>query len=234
MLKIQSLIVFFLFISFTINISAQDWANLSKYNDENKILLESKKQDKRIVFLGNSITESWKKLRPNFFKENNFVNRGIDGQTTPQMLLRFRQDIVNINTDIVIILAGTNDIAGNTGTSTLDMIQNNIASMCDIAKQNDIEIVLCSILPVHHYPWASEIKPIDKIKLLNDWVKNYSNKNNICFVDYYSSMVNDNGGMKSNLSEDRVHPNKEGYFIMEKIILEKLDELAGSELENKN
>lgn len=203
-----------LFSSF--NIAAQDWANLNRFTNDNiKVLAQAENAD-RVVFMGNSITEFW---RPEFFKENtSFVNRGISGQTTPQMLLRFRQDVIDLSPSIVVILAGINDIAHNTGPSTIKMIADNIFSMAELAQTNNIEVILCSVLPANNFPWRQEIEPADKVIALNYMIKEYANKHDIQYVDYYSAMVNEEKGLPADLGSDGVHPNAKGYTIMESII----------------
>jgi len=170
------------------------------------------------VFMGNSITEGWKQLSPEFFKDNPYINRGISGQTTPQMLVRFRPDVVNLNPKVVVILAGTNDIAGNTGPSTLEMIEDNIASMVEIAKANNIKVVLCSVLPVYDYPWMPGLNPAQKIIDLNKWIKEYALTNKIVYVDYFTPMADQHNGLKKEYSEDGVHPNLAGYKVMEPLV----------------
>jgi lysophospholipase L1-like esterase/quercetin dioxygenase-like cupin family protein len=162
------------------------------------------------------MTEFW---RPEFFKENtSFVNRGISGQTTPQMLLRFRQDVIDLTPSAVVILAGINDIAHNTGPSTIKMIADNIISMAELAKTNDIEVFLCSVLPANNFPWRKAIKPADNVIALNSLIKGYAEKHNIKYVDFYSAMVNGQKGLQADLGSDGVHPNAKGYAIMESII----------------
>ena len=193
---------------------AQDWPNLGRYRDANEGL-----KDKKInaVFMGNSITDSWINQSPEFFANNDFVDRGISGQTSPQMLLRFRQDVIALHPKAVIIECGTNDIAGNTGLSTLDMIEDNITSMAELAKANKIKVILGSVPPSIKFGWRPDLQPADKIITLNAWIKTYASKNHFQYLDYYSALVNDEKGMKPEYSEDGVHPNKAGYGIMEKI-----------------
>jgi lysophospholipase L1-like esterase len=195
-----------------------DWANLERYKEENLKLGLPASEDNRIIFIGNSITEGWKQLSPGFFKDKEYINRGISGQTTPQMLVRFRPDVVNLKPKVVVILAGTNDIAGNTGPSTLEMIEDNIASMVEIAKANNIKVLLCSVLPVYDYPWKPGLNPAQKIVDLNKWIKNYADKNEIIYVDYFSSMADERNGLKGEYSDDGVHPNLAGYKAMEPLI----------------
>ena len=196
----------------------QDWANLKRFQQENSELMLSKAHEHRVVFMGNSITEGWLSIRPEFFKNKPYVNRGISGQTTPQMLLRFRQDVINLKPSTVVLLAGINDIAENTGPSTIEMIANNIISMAELAKANQIKVIICSVLPANNFPWRKGIKPAEKVRKLNVILQLYSYKNKLAYVDYYSAMVNDSYGLKKELGEDGIHPNKNGYLIMEPIL----------------
>ncbi len=199
-------------------VQAQDWANLKRFEKENIELEAPKKNEQRIVFMGNSITEGWKNIRPDFFANKPYINRGISGQTTPQMLLRFRQDVINLSPSVVVILAGINDIAGNTGPSTIEMISNNIISMAELAKSNNIKVVLCSVLPAYDFPWRPGLEPAEKVIKLNSILKSYAKKNNLVYVDYFSAMVNKSKGLKEDLGSDGIHPNAKGYKIMEPII----------------
>ncbi len=167
--------------------------------------------------MGNSITDAWINVSPGFFEGKDYVDRGISGQTTPQMLIRFRPDVIDLDPSLVLILAGTNDIAGNTGPSTLEMIEGNIASMAELARANNIKVILCSVLPAFDYPWKPGLEPAEKIVELNKWIKKYAKKNKFTYLDYYSSLVDNRGGMKEEYSRDGVHPNKEGYAVMEAI-----------------
>lgn len=212
-------------ISFTQN---DDWANLNRYKEENLNLGLPADNEYRIVFMGNSITEGWLQLDPDFFKDKPYINRGISGQTTPQMLVRFRQDVVNLKPKVVVILAGTNDIAGNTGPSTLEMIADNIASMAEIAKANNIKVILCSVLPAYDYPWKPGLNPANKIVELNKWIKDYSIKNEIVYADYFSAMVDENNGLRKEYSEDGVHPNLRGYKVMAPIIENVIQRVIGN------
>ena len=196
----------------------QDWANLKRFQQENSELMLAKANENRVVFMGNSITEGWLSIRPEFFKNKPYVNRGISGQTTPQMLVRFRQDVIHLKPSIVVILAGINDIAQNTGPSTIEMIANNIVSMAELAKANHINVIICSVLPANKFPWREGLKPAEKVIKLNTILKSYSKKHKLAYVDYYSAMVNDSHGLKKELGEDGIHPNKNGYLIMEPIL----------------
>jgi len=204
-------------------VSAQDWANLSKYREDNAKLALASSSENRIVFMGNSITEGWKTFHSKFFSGKPYINRGISGQTTPQMLLRFRADVINLNPELVIILAGTNDIAGNTGPSSIEMIAHNIISMAELAMINDIKIILCSVLPVYDYTWKPGLNPVGKISALNEIIRDYAQNNGIMYLDYYSSMVDDRKGLTEDYTYDGVHPNKLGYTIMESLLKTAID-----------
>ncbi|MAU55151.1 MAG: acylhydrolase [Flavobacteriales bacterium] len=202
-----------------------DWAHLKKFEKDNEQL---KKIDEpnRVVFMGNSITEGWSNFDKDFFINNPFVNRGISGQTTPQMLIRFRPDVVNLNPKAVVILAGINDIAGNTGPISLENTAENIISMAEIAKANNIKVYICSTLPAIDFPWSPGIEPGPKVIKLNSILKNYCDQNNITYVDYFTSVADDKGGLKVpeyTTADDLVHPNLAGYKVMEKIILSALE-----------
>lgn len=192
----------------------QDWPYLSRYKEENIVLDKSYATKSRVVFMGDSITEFWSVINPEFFQGKSYVNRGISGQTSPQMLLRFRSDVIKLKPAIVVILAGANDIAGNTGPSTLEMITDTIFSMAELAKANQIKVILCSVLPAFDFPWATGLQPAEKIVTLNTMIKQYADANGILYLDYYSAMVNEQKGLKSNYANDGVHPNKAGYEVM--------------------
>ncbi|MEQ8813012.1 MAG: SGNH/GDSL hydrolase family protein [Imperialibacter sp.] len=194
---------------------AQDWPNFAKYREQNAALAAPAKGENRIVFMGNSITEGWSKVNPEFFEGKPYINRGISGQTTPQMLVRFRADVINLKPAVVIILAGTNDIAGNTGPSTLEMIADNIYSMVELAQANGIKVVLSSTLPAYDYPWKPGMEPAPKIVALNKLIKAYADKNKIVYVDYFTAMADDRDGLPTELAKDGVHPTKAGYNVME-------------------
>jgi lysophospholipase L1-like esterase len=188
-----------------------DWPNLKKYEDENSKLSPN---PNRVVFMGNSITENWKNLDSTFFADNN-VCRGISGQTSPQMLVRFREDVINLKPAIVVISAGINDIAENTGPSKLENVLGNIISMTQLAQAANIKVVLSSVLPANRLPWRPSITPTEKVIQLNQMIKDYADKNNIVYLDYYSAMVDDQKGLPLTLSGDGVHPTLAGYKVME-------------------
>ena len=203
-----------------------DWPNLSRYQDENRSVGLPEKGKQRVVFMGDSITEEWSNLYPDYFDTKGYINRGIGGQTTPQMLIRFKPDVIDLEPDIVVILAGTNDIAGNTGPSNVKMITDNIFSMAELARAHQIKVVLSSILPVFEYEWAKEIKDVPAtIDSVNDELKKYVNDHGLVYLDYFSSMVDERKGMKKDYSYDGVHPNQDGYILMSSLAQKVLSRL---------
>ncbi|MDT8401432.1 MAG: SGNH/GDSL hydrolase family protein [Bacteroidales bacterium] len=208
------LVAFTLFFFMGETIEAQDWANLERFREENAQLGPPAPGEKRVVFMGNSITEGWSQHSPSFFEGRPYINRGISGQTTPQMLIRFRPDVIDLEPEVVIILAGTNDIAGNTGPSSLEMIMANLESMAELARSNDIKVILCSVLPAFDYPWRPGLNPDKKIPALNEMIKAYARQNDFICLDYFSSMVDERSGLKDEYTYDGVHPNEAGYKVM--------------------
>ncbi len=206
-----------LFIVFFQNINAQDWPDLNRFREQNKNLGLPAKGEQRIVFMGNSITEGWPNKDPEYFENPSYINRGIGGQTTPQMLLRFRADVIDLQPKVVIILAGTNDIAGNTGPMTLEQIRDNIISMAELAKVNGIQVIISSVLPAYDYVWRPGLEPNIKIPKLNAMLKNYAENNGFLYLDYFTAMADDRNGLPKELAEDGVHPTKKGYMIMKKL-----------------
>lgn len=202
----------------------QDWPNLARFSAENMSLTPEKG---RVVLMGNSITEGWSKAMPEFFEGKPIVNRGISGQTTPQMLIRFRPDVVDLKPEIVVILAGTNDIAGNTGPSTIKMIADNIFSMAEIAAANGIKVVLCSVLPVYDYPWKPGLEPAGKILELNGMLKKFAEMHGHYYLDYHTRMADGRNGLPKNLASDEVHPTLEGYQIMAEMLSNMLYNITG-------
>jgi len=172
------------------------------------------------VFMGNSITQQWAPFFPAMFPNKPYVNRGISGQTTAQMLVRFRQDVVALKPAVVVILAGTNDIAGNTGPASLEMIEDNLMSMTEIAQANGIRVVLSSVLPAIEYPWRRGLEPAPKIVALNKWLKSYAQNVGVEYVDYHSAMADEQQGMKKELTNDGVHVTEAGYRIMAPLVEE--------------
>jgi lysophospholipase L1-like esterase len=202
-----------------------DWPYLKKYHQENAKLPKLEFGQKRIVFMGDSITEFWSTICPDFFYGKPYINRGISGQTSPQMLVRFRADVIALQPTIVVLLAGVNDIAGNTGPSTLEMITNNIFSMVELAKANQIKVILCSVLPANHFHWRTKTYPAEKIIELNILLKKYAEDNHIYYLDYHSAMADEHKGMKTALADDGLHPNKKGYEIMAPLVENAIDKV---------
>jgi len=192
----------------------QDWSNLNRYKLDNTQLGSPLEHEKRVVFMGNSITQGWSVLFPEFFEGKHYITRGISGQTTPQMLIRFRADVIALEPKVVLILAGINDIAGNTGPSDVTMITNNIMSMAELAKNNNIHVIISSILPAKDFSWKPGMNPPPKILAVNTIIEKFANDNGMIYLDYYSSMVDEDNALKKEYGYDGVHPNKEGYQVM--------------------
>lgn len=195
----------------------RDWANFGRYSKQNDEIAGHKVN---AVFMGNSITDNWARLDPEFFSSHGFVGRGISGQTTSEMLVRFRRDVLDLEPEAVAILAGINDIAQNNGYISLENTFGNIVSMCELAKAHRIKVIICSTLPCDRLSWRPEIKPAEQVKELNAMLKDYADRNRILFVDYWSVMANGNGGLDKEISGDGCHPNIDGYEIMEKTFLD--------------
>jgi lysophospholipase L1-like esterase len=189
-----------------------DFGGLARFKEANAMLAAPKPGEDRVVFMGDSITQGWK--LDESFPGNLYINRGIGGQTTPQMVVRFRQDVIDLKPKAVVILAGINDIAGNTGPMTLEQTEGNIASMAELARANGIRVVLCSVLPAFDFPWAPGLTPGPKVVEVNAWMKQYAAEKGDVYVDYYSAMKDDRGGLPPTLSKDGVHPLPAGYAIM--------------------
>ncbi|CAZ98785.1 Acetylesterase, lipase-GDSL family [Zobellia galactanivorans] len=218
-MKQKSLLLAFLMGLGIINgIKGQDWPNLANFQSENAKLAKPAPNENRVVFMGNSITIGWLNSRPEFFANKPYINRGISGQTTPQMLLRFRQDVIDLRPKVVVLLAGTNDIAGNTGPSTLDMIMDNIKSMAEIAVANDIKVILSSTLPAFDYPWKPGMEPAQKIVDLNKMIKAYADEKGHIYLDYFSALADERNGLPKKYANDGVHPTVEGYKVMEPMV----------------
>ncbi len=193
-----------------------DWANLGRYGGDNAKLAPVAGNEKRVVFMGDSITDAWGRRGGKFWPDRPYVNRGISGQTTPQMLIRFRPDVIALGAKVVVILAGTNDIAGNTGPMTLEQIEGNLQSMAELAKANGIKVVMSSVMPVcdYHRPQMAR-RPPEKIIALNEWMQAYCKKHKLVYLDYYSAMLDDAKLLKKELTNDGLHPNEAGYALME-------------------
>lgn len=199
-----------------------DWADLRHYAAENKALAPSAAGEKRVVFLGSSIFEFWKTKVPDFFKGRPYLDRGISGQISPQLLIRFRQDVIDLHPAAVIILAGSNDIAGTTGHITNEVIMNNIESMTELAEANHIKVILCAYLPVIDFPWRKGLEPADKIISLNKDIIAYAKKKNLVLLDYFNPLKDEHNGQRAELTTDGVHPNVAGYQIMAKVTEEAI------------
>ena len=215
--------IFFIYILTSLvilsnHITAQALINLNKYKEDNLSLGLPKQGENRIVFMGNSITEDWKSLSPSFFLDNNYVNRGIGGETSTQMLLRFRSDVINLQPTAVVILAGINDIAENQGPISIPDIARNIFFMSQLASENNVKVILCSLLPAYDFSWRPGLNPKDKVVSLNELIKKHALENDYEYVDYFSSMVDERKGLIKEYGNDEVHPNLEGYKVMESII----------------
>lgn len=191
-----------------------DWAGLRRYRAANDSIGAPAPGEQRVVFYGNSITDSWARHFAAMFPGQPYIGRGISGQTTPQLLVRFHQDVIALQPAVVVILAGTNDIAGNTGPSTQAMIEDNLSAMTEMAKAHGIRVVLSSVLPVYEYPWKLGLEPAPKIIALNAWLKRYAAAAGATYLDYHGAMVDARGGLPASLSSDGVHPNEAGYRLM--------------------
>ncbi|HCC86033.1 MAG TPA: acylhydrolase [Porphyromonadaceae bacterium] len=214
----ERLLLLVMMMCWTMIAQAQDWANLNRFREENEKLGPARTCDDRVVFMGNSITEGWITQMPEFFAGKPYINRGIGGQTTPQMLIRFRQDVIHLRPKVVVILAGINDIAGNTGPSTLEMIEDNLHSMTELAQVNGIQVVLCSVLPAYDFPWRPGQEPAEKVVELNRRIQAYASRVGAVYCDYFSAMADERNGLPAALSDDGVHPNREGYAIMAPLV----------------
>ena len=192
----------------------KDWAQFGRYAEANKTV----KVPSKVVFMGNSITDGWWPNDSTFFINNQYVDRGISGQTTSEMLVRFRADVINLKPKAVVILAGTNDIAQNNGYISLENAFGNIVSMVELAKANNIKPILCSVMPAYEFGWRKGLEPAGKINKLNAMIKAYADKNKIIYVDYHSALADERGGLPEKYSKDGVHPTLEAYKIMETIV----------------
>jgi lysophospholipase L1-like esterase len=199
-----------------VSVATQDWPGLCKYRAANAQVLASSTPT-RAVLIGDSITEGWVSADPSLF-ERGVVGRGIGGQTTPQMLVRFRADVIALHPQVVHVLAGTNDIAGNTGPSSLQDYQNNIMSMVELAQANGIDVILGSIPPAAAFPWRKQIDPLPRIAEMNTWLRDYAKRKKIRFIDYHSALAGPAGELRADLGDDGVHPNRKGYDVMRKLL----------------
>nr|WP_230158629.1 SGNH/GDSL hydrolase family protein [Flavobacterium sp. CECT 9288] len=203
----------------------QDWVNLKKYQEQNSQLKPSPAGEKRVVFMGDSITEFWSRVNPSFFELKPYINRGISGQTTPQILKRFKADVLDLNPAVVVILGGVNDIAGNTGPTTIQSIAATIFEMVALAQANKIKVILCSVLPAYDFSWRPNQFPAEKIIALNLLIKKYALENGIYYLDYFSEMKDEKNGLKKEYGPDGVHPNLAGYQVMGPLVEEAIQKV---------
>lgn len=226
MKRIQQTVVFLLFNLISISVSSQnkidqgwiDWANFIKYANQNKGVSPKQKREVRVVFLGNSIFEGWSIARPEFFNDKPYFNRGISGQVTAQMLLRFQDDVAQLQPDVLVLKAGINDIAENAGPYDQQKTLNNIKSIVQLAKANMIKVVLCSVLPANKFVWRPALQPADKVIALNKAMQDYATKEGVLYLDLYSSVVDEQKGMKAIYANDGVHPTVDGYKVLEPLV----------------
>ena len=204
-----------LLIALTMSAQQKDWAQFYRYEGKNDSL--TTRPD--VVFMGNSITDCWADTVPSFFADNNFVGRGISGQVSSQMLVRFQEDVINLHPKVVVICCGTNDIAQNNGPITLEHILHNIKSMCQLARANKIKPIVCSTLPAKGFKWRPDMKPANDIIRLNEMIKAFAQENKIPYVDYHSALKDEENGLPRKYSKDGVHPNAQGYAVMESVIM---------------
>lgn len=204
--------------------TTNDWVNLEKYTAENKALKPPVRGEKRVVFIGNSITEHWKIKDRDFFVDNHYINRGISGETTRQIRARFRADAIELQPTVIIILAGINDIAGYDGWVPVDSIFANIVAMAQMAMNENIRVVLCSVLPANKIIGRPDIQPIEKIIALNARIKRFCREHQLVYADYYSAMVDEHRGLDKRYSSDGIHPNFNGYRVMNPIIRKAIAE----------
>lgn len=203
-----------------------DFPALATFRAADQALRAAPADPRRVVFMGDSITEFWDRPHKELFAKPAYVNRGISGQTTQQMLLRFRQDVIELKPAAVVILAGTNDVAGNTGPASVEEICGNLASMAELARAHGVKVVLATLVPAAAYPWAKEVQPIGKIGAINAWIRDYAAQNGLTLVDYFAAMNDGHGGLRPELSGDGVHPNAAGYAIMQRALSAPLASLG--------
>ncbi len=209
-----------------------DWPDLARYREENAALAAPAAGEDRVVFMGDSITDGWGRRHGQFFPGKPYVNRGISGQTTPQMLIRFRPDVIALKPKVVVILAGTNDLAGNTGPETMAEIEGTLASMAELGKVNGIRVVLSSVMPVCDYIRPqTERRPPAKIVELNRWMQDYAVANRLVYLDYFSAMVDERGMLKQSLTYDGLHPNDAGYAVMGPLAEQAIQKALGRAVE---
>ena len=201
-----------------------DWPRMDYFVHQNKAV-DLGKNDGRVVFMGNSITQGWAQYMPEMFDNQTYINRGIGGQTTPQMLLRFRQDVIDLQPELVVVLAGTNDIAGNTPLKDLETVAGHLFSMAELARAHDIKVILCSVVPAAEYPWRKGKSPDTKIPQLNKMIQDYCDVNHAHYLDYFSAMTDGKNGLIESYGYDGVHPDEDGYKVMAELVENAIDQL---------
>ncbi|HEY1341182.1 MAG TPA: SGNH/GDSL hydrolase family protein [Bryobacteraceae bacterium] len=207
----------------------QDWPALARYRDDNAKVPPASAGERRVVFMGDSITDNWGRRYGKFFPGEPYINRGISGQTTPQMLLRFRPDVIDLHPKVVVILAGTNDIAGNTGPEPLEMIEGYLQSMAELAEANHIKVVFSAVMPVCDYIRPqTDRRPMDKIRALNEWIKGYAAGHGMVYLDYFTPMLDKDGFLQKDLTYDGLHPNDAGYALIGPIAQKAIDAALAS------
>ena len=212
-----------------------DWPQLERYRADNARLAPPAHGQERVVFFGDSITDAWGRAKgTKFFPGRPYVNRGISGQTTAQMVVRFRQDVIDLHPAAVVILAGTNDIAGNTGLATLPMIEDNFRSMTELAQASHIRVILASVLPASGYPWYPGLRPAGTIRALNRWLRSYAASSGATYLDYYTALANAQGGMDPRLARDGVHPTPAGYAIMAPLAQRAIEQVLARNVRNRH
>lgn len=227
MKRILILTIMFFNLLFGNSLETEDWVNKSRYARDNQIIMADKSRQVRVVLMGNSITEYWNEIRPLFFKQQQLVGRGISGQVSSQMLVRFRQDVINLKPRVVVINCGTNDIAENNGPYNEDITFDNILSMSELASSNGITVVLSSVLPCNKFGWNPSVQDaVVKIQSLNRRIIEYATTRGLQYIDYYSEMVVEGGALNPDYSEDGVHPNAAGYQVMERLLTSTLESLV--------
>ena len=222
-LSFSLLLAFFACSPKEVMINNPDWANLDRFKEANATVNLNQIPDNRVVFMGNSITEGWLSDSTSFFYTKPYINRGISGQTTPQMLIRFKQDVIDLKPAAVVILAGINDIAGNTGPSTIDMIADNIQSMAHVANANQLKVIISSVLPADDFPWRPDMKPAPKVQSLNKKLSAFAAEQGFTYLDYYTSMSTEGGAMIDHFTNDGVHVTPRGYKHMEALAQKAID-----------
>ena len=226
-MKRTSLFIIVMMLFFNHSVAQNDWANFQRYEKSNQAVKTRPQSERKVVFMGNSITDNWASRHPDFFRENGYIGRGISGQTTYQMVLRFYEDVVALHPKAVVINGGTNDIAQNNHVYVEDRTFQNIALMAQMAKANGIKVILTSVTPCEQYGWRKEVTGvIEKIKSLNARIREYAKKNKFQYVDYWSAMADERGAMREGISEEGCHPNAAGYAVMGPLVQDAIKKVV--------